>query len=59
MGVVSTKNSVCLVRVTSRQKGTFSEAAPMIRKLLQGKQQVGAMDGWLKELKAKAYIRKY
>jgi parvulin-like peptidyl-prolyl isomerase len=59
MGVVSTKNSVCLVRVTSRQKATFDEAAPMIRKLLQGKKQVGAMDGWLKELKAKAYIRKY
>lgn len=59
MSVVSTKNSVCLVRVSSRQKANLTDAAPMIRRLLQGKQQVGAMDGWLKELKAKAYIRKY
>jgi parvulin-like peptidyl-prolyl isomerase len=59
LAVVSTKNSVCLVKVTSRQKASFSDAAPIIQKLLQGKQQVGALDVWVKELKAKAYIKKY
>jgi len=59
LAVVSTKSSVCLVKVTSRQKASFSDAAPMIQKLLQGKQQVGALDVWVKELKAKAYIKKY
>jgi parvulin-like peptidyl-prolyl isomerase len=59
LAVVSTKNSVCLVKVTSRQKADFTNAAPVIRKLLQGKQQVGVLDSWMKELKAKAYIRKY
>jgi parvulin-like peptidyl-prolyl isomerase len=59
LAVVSMKNSVCLVKVMSRQKASFSDAAPMIQKLLQGKQQVGALDEWVKDLKAKAYIKKY
>jgi parvulin-like peptidyl-prolyl isomerase len=59
MTVVTTKSSVCLVRVSSRSKADFAEAAPAIRRLLQGKQQATVMETWYKELRAKAYIQKY
>ncbi len=59
ISVVRASNSVCLVKVISRTKATFADAAPLIRRALQSKQQTGVLEGWLKDLKARAYIKKY
>lgn len=59
LAVVTTAHTVCLVKVTSREKANLADATPFIKRLLQGKQQGSVMEAWLKGLKAKAYIKEY
>ncbi len=57
LGLASTAQGVYLLRVTSKRKGSYQEAAPLIRRIQQGGQQVDNLQSWIKELRDKAYIR--
>jgi parvulin-like peptidyl-prolyl isomerase len=57
VGLVSTGLGVYLVRVASKRKGAYQDAAPLIRRMLQGGQQLDSLQSWIKGLREKAYVR--
>jgi parvulin-like peptidyl-prolyl isomerase len=57
INLVSTAQGVYLIRVDTKRKSNYQEAAPMIRRMLQGGQQVDVIQSWIQSLRDKAYIR--
>jgi len=55
--VVTTAQGVYIVKMGAKRRAPYTEAAPVIRRMMQGGGQADSLEAWIKDLRTKAYIQ--